>query len=282
MKLTRESDPKRFADRIIPILEREEAVNGLMLGVLQAILRGDYEKNEKYLAYTYENGIIASVVLMTLPFGPILYSLKKNDSDSMQLIADDFIKNKFKFDDVIGRKNESKLFAEIYSRIINCGVELSMNMRLYELKKVNNIILSSGFIRPAEQKDTEIIADWIGQFHEETHTERGSSSLIEAAERRIKDGSAFVWEDKKIVSMTLKTRPTNRYVSVSGVLTPKEYRRRGYASSLVYSLSKSLLESGYEGCTLFTDLSNPTSNKIYQDIGYNPVCDFDKYKFIGN
>ena len=279
MNLKRFDNPKIFADSVMPILKNEEAVNSLMLGVLQAILSGNYEKNEKYMAYTEENGFIASVVLMTLPFGPILYSSIKNDSDSMRLIADDLIKSKFKIDDVVGRKNESKLFAEIYSRTINCGFKLGMNMRLYELKKVNNIILSSGLIRQAELKDTEIIADWIGQFHEETHTERGSSSLLEAAERRIKDGSAFVWEDKKIVSMTLKTRPTNKYVSVSGVLTPKEYRRRGYATSLVYSLSKSLLESGYEGCTLFTDLSNPTSNKIYQDIGYKPICDFDKYKF---
>ena len=31
---------------------------------------------------------------------------------------------------------------------------------------------------------------------------------------------------------------------------------------------------------LFTDLSNPTSNYIYQAIGYKPVCDVDEYKFL--
>jgi len=30
---------------------------------------------------------------------------------------------------------------------------------------------------------------------------------------------------------------------------------------------------------LFTDLANPTANRIYQDIGYEPVIDIDEYDF---
>lgn len=30
-------------------------------------------------------------------------------------------------------------------------------------------------------------------------------------------------------------------------------------------------------CFLFTDLNNPTSNRIYQEIGYRPVCDLHVY-----
>ena len=36
---------------------------------------------------------------------------------------------------------------------------------------------------------------------------------------------------------------------------------------------------GRRFCFLFTDLANPTSNKIYQAIGYEPVCDVDQYGF---
>ncbi len=28
-----------------------------------------------------------------------------------------------------------------------------------------------------------------------------------------------------------------------------------------------------------TDLTNPTSNKIYPQVGYEPVCDVDQYGF---
>jgi hypothetical protein len=50
----------------------------------------------------------------------------------------------------------------------------------------------------------------------------------------------------------------------------------------VAGVSQYLLDSGRKFCTLFTDLANPTSNHIYQVIGYEPVCDVDEYKFIGS
>lgn len=66
---------------------------------------------------------------------------------------------------------------------------------------------------------------------------------------------------------------------VGAVYTPPDRRRRGYASALVATLSQAQLDAGARFCFLFTDLANPTSNKIYQDIGYEPVCDVDEYRF---
>lgn len=70
-----------------------------------------------------------------------------------------------------------------------------------------------------------------------------------------------------------------KVVTVSLVYTPPELRGHGYASRCVAALSQLLLESGWEYSSLFTDLSNPISNSIYQKIGYRPVCDFNDYIF---
>ena len=43
--------------------------------------------------------------------------------------------------------------------------------------------------------------------------------------------------------------------------------------------SKAQLGAGRRFVFLFTDLSNPTSNRIYQAIGYEPVADVDQYHF---
>ena len=61
--------------------------------------------------------------------------------------------------------------------------------------------------------------------------------------------------------------------------TPPEARGRGYASALVAELTAALLASGRSFCCLFTDLANPTSNRIYERIGYRPVTDVDEYRF---
>jgi hypothetical protein len=63
------------------------------------------------------------------------------------------------------------------------------------------------------------------------------------------------------------------------VYTPPEVRARGYASACVAALTKLLLEGGRRFCFLYTDLSNPTSNSIYQRVGYRPISDVDQYVF---
>ena len=96
----------------------------------------------------------------------------------------------------------------------------------------------------------------------------------------ITGGQVFVWEHHgEPVSMAIKTRPIAHSITVSGVYTPPEYRRQGYATALVARLSQHLLDSGYKFINLFTDLGNPTSNSIYRKIGYHPVCDFRMVSF---
>ncbi|HEY96946.1 MAG TPA: GNAT family N-acetyltransferase, partial [Dehalococcoidia bacterium] len=63
------------------------------------------------------------------------------------------------------------------------------------------------------------------------------------------------------------------------VYTPPEHRRKGYATACVAGVCREILKSGYDFCTLYTDLSNPTSNSIYMKIGFRPVCDNVEYAF---
>ena len=77
----------------------------------------------------------------------------------------------------------------------------------------------------------------------------------------------------------MATRPTRNGVSVGGVYTPPELRRKGYATACVAALSALLLDRGHSFCVLYTDLANPTSNSIYQKIGYRPVTDSAVHRF---
>ena len=79
------------------------------------------------------------------------------------------------------------------------------------------------------------------------------------------------------MSMAAWAGRTGRIVRINYVYTPPEHRGRGYASACVASLTRQLLDEGVALCCLYTDLANPTSNKIYQAIGYRPVCDAAEY-----
>jgi RimJ/RimL family protein N-acetyltransferase len=68
-------------------------------------------------------------------------------------------------------------------------------------------------------------------------------------------------------------------VRIGPVYTPPEHRRRGYGSALTAALSRRLLGEGRRYCFLYTDLANPTANRIYRAIGYELVCESAMYQF---
>jgi hypothetical protein len=97
---------------------------------------------------------------------------------------------------------------------------------------------------------------------------------------RTDEGDIFLWEDiHNPVSMTIKGRPTEHGVAITTVYTPPEFRRHGYATTCVAAVCREILDDGYDFCTLYTDLSNPTSNSIYMKIGFRSVCDSVEYTF---
>jgi predicted GNAT family acetyltransferase len=69
------------------------------------------------------------------------------------------------------------------------------------------------------------------------------------------------------------TRPAAGMVRVMAVYTPREYRARGYAGAATAAVTRSALDAGVTDVVLFTDLSNPTSNALYQRLGYTPIED---------
>ena len=74
--------------------------------------------------------------------------------------------------------------------------------------------------------------------------------------------------------------PTTSGIWIGPVYTPPAERNKGYATSLVARMSQQALDGGRKFCALFTDLSNPTSNAIYQRIGYRPICRYALYGFL--
>jgi predicted GNAT family acetyltransferase len=93
-------------------------------------------------------------------------------------------------------------------------------------------------------------------------------------------GLLWLWEvDGEPVSTAYLSPLAAQVSRVSGVYTPPDLRGRGYASACVATMSQRALDGGAVACMLYTDLANPTSNKIYQAIGYRPVADVQEWRF---
>jgi predicted GNAT family acetyltransferase len=100
-----------------------------------------------------------------------------------------------------------------------------------------------------------------------------------SVERSLADRALYVWEDGEPVSMVRVHTEVAGVVRLGPVYTPPARRQRGYATCAVAAASEAALARGAHACMLFTDLANPTSNRIYAAVGYERFADWREYRF---
>ena len=96
----------------------------------------------------------------------------------------------------------------------------------------------------------------------------------------IEQNKIYLWRNSEgvFVSMAAIVRKNRRSSSVSLVYTYDRYRGNGYGSQVTAHLTKLLLEGERPICNLFTDATNPTSNFIYQKMGYKIIGSHSRYQ----
>lgn len=88
-----------------------------------------------------------------------------------------------------------------------------------------------------------------------------------------------VEEFRPLVERVYRRDPVAGVSRIRPVFTPADRRRHGYGSAVTAAAARSALDSGVDDVVLFTDLANPTSNAIYQRIGFKPVADAVRIEF---
>jgi uncharacterized protein len=136
----------------------------------------------------------------------------------------------------------------------------------------------AGSLRRPTSGDRAVLLTWVAAFGQETGDE--VADVAAASDRWLAgDGALWIWDvDGEPVSM-LGLAPTYAGVArVNRVYTPPPHRGHGYASAAVAAASRWALDNVASECMLYTDLANPSSNKIYQAIGYRAVADATEWR----
>jgi uncharacterized protein len=280
MKIQYYSRAADFLTHAGEFLTRDEARYALILGIARILLTEPhrYGKSDPWFCTLEDEDNIYAVAIRTPPF-KILLSYFSGDvrTNAKNLVKS--ISNREKvIPGVAGEKELADCFTELWCQQHNVTVHHKIAQRIYRLTQVNDVPAAPGHLRLATETDKELMIKWAHAFHLDTFGESSvvpEEDFIPRAARR----EVFIWEEGKPVSIAFKTRPTEKGITVAGVYTPPEFRRQGYATSCVAEVCRHILQSGYEFCTLYTDLANPTSNSIYKKIGFREVCDSVDYTF---
>jgi len=263
-------------------LVAREAEHNLILGVCNTLqTQPEVYKLPPYLAAVLDRGRVVAVSTQTPPWDIALSEM--DDSSAIDPIVGDRI------DDpppgVVGPSALSAQFAETWSRRTGAPARRVMRERAFRLSTVIPPRPTTGEMRVAGPSDRDLLERWLREFIAEALGET-PGDVSEMADRwataatRGTNRLMQLWIDDGIpVAMSGFGARTPNGQRVGPVYTPLEHRGRGYASNLVAQGSQAALDGGRRFLFLFTDLANPTSNKIYQDIGFEPVTDIDRYSF---
>jgi RimJ/RimL family protein N-acetyltransferase len=167
----------------------------------------------------------------------------------------------------------AEAFAGAWHELTGDAVELHMRSRLYELGGLRwPDPRPPGQARVAGPADRSLLIAWSEAFHQEAQS--GPEDLVAMVDDRLSYRGLTLWEDAgQPVSMAGLSRPAAGQVRVGPVYTPPGLRGKGYAGAVTCVVSQAARDAGVGHVLLFTDLANPTSNALYQRLGYEPLED---------
>ncbi|KFM99289.1 acetyltransferase domain protein [Bacillus clarus] len=256
----------RFKEDVIPFLEKNEQENNLLLGVLQVV------QEPIFMGIAKQGEEIAVVFLQTVEKKQMIVATSEIAEEDIVELAKKLTKVYPDIPGLIGNKKIVQKLAEEIAILENKRTTVVMEQGVYELKQVTKKWGRDGIFRVVNNDELPLIEQWIYQFCEDVKLPTTKEEAKQTAHTLITNHRLFGLEvGGKLVSVAAKTRPTTNNITVNFVYTPKEARKKGYASNCVAALSQRMLEEGYKTTTLYTDLANPTSNKIYQEIGYEQI-----------
>jgi uncharacterized protein len=282
------TDVHEFYKDTYEVLMRHEAQNMIPLGNLimghEGVDKTDWRDPVHWLMATVSDTKgIQLTALMTPPHNITLYATDNLIHPEAVDCLIDGLKDR-DLPGVITEKALAEHFAKAYTRPKGITFHTTMNQRIYELTAVNPAIQKVGNIRLLDEKDIHFFPYWVEAFNAAGSYGKPEMSIPqENADPylyRIASKKLYILEDHGIpVAMAGFTRVMQTAIGVAFVYTPPYERRKGYATSIVAQISQLALDKGFTRCVLYTDLANPTSNSIYQKIGYTPVCDSLQLRF---
>ncbi|MEU6847932.1 GNAT family N-acetyltransferase [Streptomyces sp. NPDC046716] len=279
------TDPAEFERAAGPYLRADRALHTVQLSVTAGLLAGEPRfagVRPRFGVWRVAGGRVAGSFLWTPPSPAVVGPLGPGAARSLVAALDGEGCSA-----VNGPVEGARAVAGAWlERHPGGTVDERAAQRLYRLDRLTPPDPApGGRARVAGAADRARVAGWIKDFGDEAHGglpgEFTEEQALAWTDSRLPYGGVTLWEvvDGTPVAMAAATRPAAGSVRVASVFTPKAHRGRGYAGAVTAEVSRVAVERGADEVLLFTDLANPTSNALYQRLGYRPVRDFTVLAF---
>lgn len=283
LKIKVYDQPAEFVAKVGPHLEANRAMNNLMIGLAHRFAAVSPSGCLRQTA-AWAGDTLAGAAMLSSPHakaGNLIVATA--DSGARKLLAADTtaaVQAKgLVFTGVVGEEATAKGYAELF-RQQGYKETGAMGQGIYRCRKVAMPPLDQPLtVRLATAADSAQVSRWFESYIEEAlgGSGHGGDARVRAegyiAAKALWLGERQLPTGPEPVTMAATSRATTHSASVHSVFTPNHERRQGFGSFITATVTQSLLSAGKEEIHLYTDLANPTANRIYQNIGFT---------FVGN
>lgn len=263
-------------------LVAREAEHSFLLGLASTIGGRPDLSPDAYLAVVREGSEVRLVAMRTPPFHVAL-SLA-SDPAAVDVLVADMLGDQPGLSGVMGPTDVARRFVSSWVTGRGTAATLDMAARIYRLERViPPAVPPAGTWRVAGPADAALLSAWVAAFRIEAIPNQppGDDPAV-LVDRWLADGRrvVYLWEmEGRPVSMVVAGGRTPHGVRIGTVYTPPGERGRGHARALTAAASQDQLDRGRTFCFLDADLANPTSNGVYEAVGYEAVADMEMYRF---
>ena len=272
MRFVLTSDAAEFEARTERLLSAHIECN-VLATVLILVLDGVYRNAGAVFSYGLADDEEVRFAAIRTPPHPLLASPLESDVGAfvgLWLQADPDV------DRVTSIATTARAIAAAWAGHTGGAARRAMREAMHVLEEVRDPLRPApGELRLADARDRSLLIAWMEEFVSEAGV-AGASQGAAMIDSRMRREGILVWDDGQPVSMVGVTPEVAGVVRIGPVYTPPALRRRGYAGSAVAAASRRALTRGARQCMLYTDLDNPTSNKIYAEVGYRRIGDWEE------
>lgn len=235
----------------------------------------------RWWAVVLDGPHVVGLAMRTAPFSPHPLYLLPMDEEGAVALAGALHERGEPVSAANGALPAVRVFAEETARLAGGTAEAALRKRLFELGELVEPRDVPGQLRPVRPDEVDLAHSWLQLFMEDADEQAGrprgtsphEAPSPEELARRVDRGGYWFWVDEgRPVHLTAGSAPAFGVSGIGPVFTPREARGRGYASAAVGAVSRLLRDQGARVC-LFTDQANPTSNRIYERLGFRRVTD---------
>lgn len=287
MILKKYETKEKFLEENLQILLKEEAKNETIIGI---ILEHEDMKVNNWLLGRIEDRekVQAIFVVDDDKNGLLVYFPNKKEvtSEIISFLIDNIIDLNINFEEIVIEREYLDIISTLYSNKVNkeeVKIHYTDTLKLEKLKESYDLDLGNKLIKLEEEvSDPSKLISVVKEIYSDIYNREDCTDeeALKIANIYLKKGTYILTDEKeeKIYTQVVNVRKQINGSTIGAVITPKEFRGKGYAKKCLYAVCSELLKKN-KFIVLHVNIQNSSAISVYEKIGFEKIDELVTIKF---